>query len=483
MYQSFLPDKISKTYCNSSKLKAKLEKHYKDAIVFFAQQGQGKSSIVFASDISIGDAVKAANSIKAELELLEIKADLSTCSSTKTNEQTDMHVLYAAASILRQKMENVYISGDYYPANDEASLEMSEAMLPTSLISFITWLLDKKSFETFSSVSMDISHDIRRKCAALAELGGFHALSCFIAAVGKLWSEAGLKDLLVDSGVYAGTTAEQMLSGKQFNRAVRGLTLVYEALMHVLLSQFFQYCDLEDRLADVPKHLWSRMKEANLQFESSACSGNSQPVDNLAETFTQYVTPVLTEYIGSARDTLHIHVDPELVFRRALTLSSSRDDVSLQKIMEHPIGPVPTSIFHDDGSMRKSVKAELLHKLEETASSVPVLPDFDKSKTVFIRDGMAIVQTFHVKKSSTFGDLANDYVARALSNYHQSETVIDVFDRYDVLLSVKSSERERRSSKTGYSGLYQVIESRLVPDWKRFFVCLSKQKILFTFPW
>ena len=103
MYQSFLPDKISKTYCNSSKLKAKLEKHYKDAIVFFAQQGQGKSSIVFASDISIGDAVKAANSIKAELELLEIKADLSTCSSTKTNEQTDMHVLYAAASILRQK--------------------------------------------------------------------------------------------------------------------------------------------------------------------------------------------------------------------------------------------------------------------------------------------------------------------------------------------------------------------------------------------
>ncbi|VDI55671.1 Hypothetical predicted protein, partial [Mytilus galloprovincialis] len=503
-----------------------------------------------SADISIGDAVKAANSIKAELELLEIKADLSTCSSTKTNEQTDMHVLYAAASILRQKMENVYISGDYYPANDEASLEMSEAMLPTSLISFITWLLDKKSFETFSSVSMDISHDIRRKCAALAEClvsncilhgtFGFNTRQRFERkqdkalvydekvsslmqclpftkpkmrgeplrrqnalellnsctdpigqtpdllwvirrmicregsvlphelSMGKLWSEAGLKDLLVDSGVYAGTTAEQMLSGKQFNRAVRGLTLVYEALMHVLLSQFFQYCDLEDRLADVPKHLWSRMKEANLQFESSACSGNSQPVDNLAETFTQYVTPVLTEYIGSARDTLHIHVDPELVFRRALTLSSSRDDVSLQKIMEHPIGPVPTSIFHDDGSMRKSVKAELLHKLEETASSVPVLPDFDKSKTVFIRDGMAIVQTFHVKKSSTFGDLANDYVARALSNYHQSETVIDVFDRYDVLLSVKSSERERRSSKTGYSGLYQVIESRLVPDWKRF---------------
>ncbi|CAG2211852.1 unnamed protein product [Mytilus edulis] len=143
------------------------------------------------------------------------------------------------------------------------------------------------------AVAQQVKWSLKDKFADhIIRLGGFHALSCFIAAVGKLWSEAGLKDLLVDSGVYAGTTAEQMLSGKQFNRAVRGLTLVYEALMHVLLSQFFQYCDLEDRLADVPKHLWSRMKEANLQFESSACSGNSQPVDNLAETFTQYVTPV-----------------------------------------------------------------------------------------------------------------------------------------------------------------------------------------------
>ena len=110
-----------------------------------------------------------------------------------------------------------------------------------------------------------------------------------------------------------------------------------------------------------------------------------------------------------------------------------------------------------------------------------MLPDFNKSKTVFIRDGMAIVQTFHVKKSSTFGDLANDYVARALSNYHQSETVIDVFDRYDVLLSVKSSERERRSSKTGYSGLYQVIESRLVPDWKRFLSVSQNKKSFLHF--
>ena len=52
----------------------------------------------------------------------------------------------------------------------------------------------------------------------ILRLGGFHSLS----SIGKLWADGGLRDLLVDSGVYAGNTAELMLVGKEFNRAVRG---------------------------------------------------------------------------------------------------------------------------------------------------------------------------------------------------------------------------------------------------------------------
>ncbi|VDI73250.1 Hypothetical predicted protein, partial [Mytilus galloprovincialis] len=55
----------------------------------------------------------------------------------------------------------------------------------------------------------------------IIRLGGFHTLSCFIAAIGKLWGDGGLKDLLVDSSVYASGTVDQMLNGKEFNRAVR----------------------------------------------------------------------------------------------------------------------------------------------------------------------------------------------------------------------------------------------------------------------
>jgi hypothetical protein len=41
-------------------------------------------------------------------------------------------------------------------------------------------------------------------------LGGFHSLSCFLSSIGKLWADGVLRDLLVDSGVYAGNTAELM---------------------------------------------------------------------------------------------------------------------------------------------------------------------------------------------------------------------------------------------------------------------------------
>ncbi|CAC5426769.1 unnamed protein product [Mytilus coruscus] len=83
------------------------------------------------------------------------------------------------------------------------------------------------------------------------------------------------------------------------------------------------------------------------------------------------------------------HINPELVFRRALVLANSRDDVTVEKVLSFPIGPIPTSLFHDDGTMRKTCKADLGHQLEALVSSVKSLEHSDKFSTVFIRDGMA----------------------------------------------------------------------------------------------
>jgi hypothetical protein len=37
----------------------------------------------------------------------------------------------------------------------------------------------------------------------ILRLGGFHTMSCFVASIGKLWGDGGLKDLLIESSVYA----------------------------------------------------------------------------------------------------------------------------------------------------------------------------------------------------------------------------------------------------------------------------------------
>ena len=48
--------------------------------------------------------------------------------------------------------------------------------------------------------------------------------------------------MAVDSGVYARNTAELMLVVKEFNRDVRGFTLVFEALQVLFIAAFIYWC-------------------------------------------------------------------------------------------------------------------------------------------------------------------------------------------------------------------------------------------------
>ena len=58
------------------------------------------------------------------------------------------------------------------------------------------------------------------------------------------------------------------------------------------------------------------------------------------------------------------HINPEIVFRCALVLANSRDDVTIDNILSHPVGPIPVSMFHEDGTMRKSCKSDLVKQFE-----------------------------------------------------------------------------------------------------------------------
>ena len=60
-----------------------------------------------------------------------------------------------------------------------------------------------------------------------------------------------------------------------------------------------------------------------------------------------------TRLICRSGETVQGNINPELIFRRALALTTCRDDVTVEKLLSVPIGHIPTSLFHDDSTMRK----------------------------------------------------------------------------------------------------------------------------------
>ncbi|CAC5420519.1 unnamed protein product [Mytilus coruscus] len=136
----------------------------------------------------------------------------------------------------------------------------------------------------------------------ILRLGGFHSLSCFLASIGKLWADGGLRDLLVDSGVYAGNTAELMLNGKEFYRAVRGFTLVNEALQVLFISAFIHWCRTFDYFDQIPSAFWNVL----LEFHTSICDQTDQASDiktRLEKLFEDHVQPLIGMFKEWGHDT------------------------------------------------------------------------------------------------------------------------------------------------------------------------------------
>jgi hypothetical protein len=61
-----------------------------------------------------------------------------------------------------------------------------------------------------------------------------------------------------------------------------------------------------------------------------------------------------------------------------------------------------------------STKSKLAHQLEAEATNTPLIGPFDKSSSVFIRDGMALLQSLNAQRFKTFGDLASDFTQSQL---------------------------------------------------------------------
>ena len=89
-------------------------------------------------------------------------------------------------------------------------------------------------------------------------MGNFHTLCNLMSSIGKMFGDAGLRDLAVESGVIAEGSINKVLEGKQYNRAVRFHKLMYEALMRLLWKGFQTW--LTDEQHEDPLRLNSTMQ-------------------------------------------------------------------------------------------------------------------------------------------------------------------------------------------------------------------------------
>ena len=94
---------------------------------------------------------------------------------------------------------------------------------------------------------------------------------------------------------------------------------------------------------------------------------------------------------------------------------------------------------------------------------------------------MTLIQSLNVQRFKNFGDLASYFIQSQLCCLSSIGCLIDVFDRYDLQLSIKLAERDRRSSLTSSRKIFQVIDGRQFPDWKKFITVDSNKQALLKF--
>ena len=60
--------------------------------------------------------------------------------------------------------------------------------------------------------------------------GGMHFLMSVLGGIGCIYGDADIKDMMVESDVFAKLTAEHILSGKDFDRSLRAILMIDEVL-------------------------------------------------------------------------------------------------------------------------------------------------------------------------------------------------------------------------------------------------------------
>ena len=104
-------------------------------------------------------------------------------------------------------------------------------------------------------------------------LGGFHIAMNFLGVLGQHFADSGVTDLWIDTGIFNECTANQMMQGKFWNRAIRGHKLMHEALSRLLLEKFRQW--QKDEQEDTHDEVSTFAQTVAEAFQMKSCNDTS----------------------------------------------------------------------------------------------------------------------------------------------------------------------------------------------------------------
>lgn len=107
-------------------------------------------------------------------------------------------------------------------------------------------------------------------------LGGFHVATNYLSLLGKKYDGSGIEDLLIESGVYGSGTVSHLLTGKSYNRGMRGHKLLMEAMFRLEWQAFVTW---------LPSH--GGINEAAVVQAVTACRQAVQDDENIEEALQQ----------------------------------------------------------------------------------------------------------------------------------------------------------------------------------------------------
>jgi len=123
-------------------------------------------------------------------------------------------------------------------------------------------------------------------------MGNFHTVCNLLSIIGKLFGDAGLRDLAVESGAIAEGSINKVVEGKQYNRAIRLHKYVYKALMQIIWKKFLQFIEknqpeLYAKMDTLYQHLNEFIEDINNESMNKILE--TALWKDLASTFDQYI--------------------------------------------------------------------------------------------------------------------------------------------------------------------------------------------------